>query len=89
MQADLARTQAIEEPPLAVVLLNRLESRELAVRVHCNPDKRSYGIFLSETGATLLKELREVAAQSDQDATAMLSAEERRQLIGLLRKIYR
>ena len=88
MQADLARALAIE-PPQAVVLLNKLESRGLAVRVRCKPDKRSYGIFLSKAGETLLKQLREVAAQSDLDATAALSAEERQQLIGLLHKIYR
>ena len=88
MQADLARALAIE-PPQAVVLLNKLESRGLAVRVRCKPDKRSYGIFLSKAGETLLRELREVAAQSDLDATAALSAEERQQLIGLLHKIYR
>ncbi|MFB8831380.1 MarR family winged helix-turn-helix transcriptional regulator [Azotobacter sp. CWF10] len=88
MQADLARALAIE-PPQAVVLLNKLESRGLAVRVRCKPDKRSYGIFLSKAGETLLRELREVAAQSDQDATAALSAEERQQLIELLHKIYR
>lgn len=88
MQADLARALAIE-PPQAVVLLNKLESRGLAVRVRCKPDKRSYGIFLSKAGETLLRELHEVAAQSDQEATAALSAEERQQLIGLLHKIYR
>lgn len=88
MQADLARALAIE-PPQAVVLLNKLESRGLAVRVRCKPDKRSYGIFLSKAGETLLRELREVAAQSDLDATAALNAEERQQLIGLLHKIYR
>ncbi|ACO77658.1 transcriptional regulator, MarR family [Azotobacter vinelandii CA] len=88
MQADLARALAIE-PPQAVVLLNKLESRGLALRVRCKPDKRSYGIFLSKAGETLLKQLREVAALSDQEATAALSAEERQQLIGLLHKIYR
>ena len=68
MQADLARALAIE-PPQVVPLLNKLESRALAVRVRCKPDKRSYGIFLSKTGETLLKELKQIAAQSDLDAT--------------------
>lgn len=62
MQTDLARALAIE-PPQVVPLLNKLESRALAVRVRCKPDKRSYGIFLSKTGETLLKALKEIAVR--------------------------
>ena len=87
MQADLARALAIE-PPQVVPLLNKLESRALAVRVRCKPDKRSYGIFLSKTGETLLKELKEIAAQSDLDATAALDGQEREELLRLLKKVY-
>lgn len=87
MQADLARALAIE-PPQVVPLLNKLESRALAVRVRCKPDKRSYGIFLSKTGETLLKELKQIAAQSDVDATSALSIEEREELLRLLKKVY-
>ena len=87
MQADLARALAIE-PPQVVPLLNKLESRALAVRVRCKPDKRSYGIFLSKPGETLLKTLKEIAAQSDLDATAALDAQERAELLRLLKKVY-
>ncbi|WP_339529987.1 MarR family winged helix-turn-helix transcriptional regulator [Pseudomonas mucidolens] len=87
MQADLARALAIE-PPQVVPLLNKLESRALAVRVRCKPDKRSYGIFLSKTGETLLKELKEIAVQSDLDATAALDGQEREELLRLLKKVY-
>ena len=87
MQADLARALAIE-PPQVVPLLNKLESRALAVRVRCKPDKRSYGIFLSKTGETLLKELKDIAAQSDLDATAALDGQEREELLRLLKKVY-
>ena len=87
MQADLARALAIE-PPQVVPLLNKLESRALAVRVRCKPDKRSYGIFLSKTGETLLNELTEIAAQSDLDATAALDGQEREELLRLLKKVY-
>ena len=87
MQADLARALAIE-PPQVVPLLNKLESRALAVRVRCKPDKRSYGIFLSKTGETLLKTLKDIAAQSDLDATAALDAQERAELLRLLKKVY-
>lgn len=87
MQADLARALAIE-PPQVVPLLNKLESRALAVRVRCKPDKRSYGIFLSKPGETLLKELKAIAAQSDLDSTAALDSQEREELLRLLKKVY-
>ncbi|MDE1166407.1 MAG: MarR family transcriptional regulator [Pseudomonas sp.] len=87
MQADLARALAIE-PPQVVPLLNKLEERALAVRVRCKPDKRSYGIFLSKPGETLLKELKQIAAQSDLDATAALDTQEREELLRLLKKVY-
>lgn len=87
MQADLAKALAIE-PPQVVPLLNKLESRALAVRVRCKPDKRSYGIFLSKTGETLLKELKQIASQSDLESTAALSGAEREELLRLLKKVY-
>lgn len=87
MQADLAKALAVE-PPQVVPLLNKLESRALAVRVRCKPDKRSYGIFLSKTGETLLKELKQIAAQSDLDSTTALSGAEREELLRLLKKVY-
>ena len=87
MQADLARALAIE-PPQVVPLLNKLESRALAMRVRCKSDKRSYGIFLSKPGEALLKQLKDIAAQSDQDATAALDVEERAELLRLLKKVY-
>ena len=87
-QAELARLLAIE-PPQVVPMVNKLEERGLALRVRCKPDKRSYGLFLSKAGETLVKELKQVAARSDQEATAGLNDEERAQLLGLLRKVYR
>jgi DNA-binding MarR family transcriptional regulator len=87
MQADLAKALAIE-PPQVVPLLNKLEQRALAVRVRCKPDKRSYGIFLSKTGETLLKELKLIAAESDMDATSALDSQEREELLRLLKKVY-
>ena len=87
MQADLARALAIE-PPQVVPLLNKLERRALAVRVRCKPDKRSYGIFLSKSGETLLKELKQIAAQSDLDSTSTLTGGEREELLCLLKKVY-
>lgn len=88
MQIDLASILAIE-PPQVVTLLNKLEKLGLAVRVRCKPDKRSYGIFLSKAGETLLKQLKDIAIASDREATAALSDEEQQQLLRLLHKVYR
>ncbi|WP_175649600.1 MarR family winged helix-turn-helix transcriptional regulator [Pseudomonas sp. Marseille-P9899] len=87
MQADLARALTIE-PPQVVPLLNKLEERALAVRIRCKPDKRSYGIFLSKSGETLLKDLKQIASDSDHDATAALDDAERAELLRLLKKVY-
>ncbi|AAY37768.1 MULTISPECIES: MarR family winged helix-turn-helix transcriptional regulator [Pseudomonas] len=87
MQADLAKALAIE-PPQVVPLLNKLEERALAVRVRCKPDKRSYGIFLSKSGETLLRELKQIAVDSDLESTAALDQKERQDLLRLLKKVY-
>ncbi|KPX42483.1 Transcriptional regulator, MarR family [Pseudomonas syringae pv. helianthi] len=87
MQADLAKALAIE-PPQVVPLLNKLEERALAVRVRCKPDKRSYGIFLSKSGETLLRELKQIAADSDLDSTSALDDKDRQDLLRLLKKVY-
>jgi len=88
MQAELARALAIE-PPQAVLLINKLEERGLAMRVRSNPDKRSYGLFLSKAGELLLKQLKDVVQQSDLESSSALSADEREQLLALLGKLYR
>ena len=86
-QTELARILAIE-PPQVVPMVNKLEERGLALRVRCKADKRSYGLFLSKAGKTLLERLKQVAAQSDIDASANLDAAEREQLLRLLQKVY-
>lgn len=86
-QAELARALSIE-PPQVVPMVNKLEERGLALRIRSKADKRSYGLYLSKAGETLLATLREIAAQSDIESTANLSEEERAQLLGLLRKVY-
>ena len=58
------------------------------MRERCKPDKRSYELFLSKSGETLLKTLKEIAAQSDLDATEALDSQEREELLRLLKKVY-
>lgn len=86
MQAELARALAIE-PPQAVLLLNKLEKRGLAMRIRSQSDRRSYGVYLSRQGELLLQELKGVALQSDRQTTAALSDAERDELLRLLKKL--
>lgn len=88
MQAELARTLAID-PPQAVVMINKLEQQGLALRIRCKADKRSHGLFLSKSGEVLLKKLEAIAAQSDLESTSALSADECSQLLTILGKLYR
>lgn len=85
-QAELARALKIE-PPQMVTMLNKLESRALAVRVRSPSDKRSYGVFLSRNGERLLQELKLVAVKSDAESTQNLNRDEREILVQLLRKM--
>ncbi|WP_445620460.1 MarR family winged helix-turn-helix transcriptional regulator [Kushneria sp. Sum13] len=86
-QSSLAQTLAID-PPRVVNLVNTLEARGLALRVRCKRDRRSYGIFLTRAGEALVVRLKALSEQSDLAATQALSETERRQLLGLLRRIY-
>ncbi|AMN80552.1 MarR family winged helix-turn-helix transcriptional regulator [Pseudomonas azotoformans] len=87
-QIELARSLAID-PPQVVPLVNKLEALALAVRIRSKKDKRSYGLYLSNEGEALLKQLKGVAEKSDMDATANLTSEERTQLLHLLQKIFK
>lgn len=85
-QTELARALAIE-PPQAVLLLNRLEEKGLALRIRSQTDRRSYGVYLSKQGETLVQELKEVAQKSDQKSSKALNEQERQVLLELLKKL--
>lgn len=85
-QTDLARALDIE-PPRMVVLLNRLEEQGLVARVRSQTDKRAYGVHLTRKAEQQLPELKATVLHCDRSSTAMLTAEERAQLITLLKKI--
>ena len=86
-QVELARALAIE-PPQLVLIVNKLEQRGLALRIRSKVDRRSYGLYLSKPGEALLEKLQQIAAASDEVATANLDKAERAQLLALLKKIY-
>ena len=76
-------------PPNLVGMVNTFEKRGLIARAPHPLDRRAMGLQLTREGNQLMLEAEKAAAQLELDATAQLSAAERRTLIRLLQKIYR
>jgi DNA-binding MarR family transcriptional regulator len=75
-------------PPNLAILLDRLEERGLLVRQRNPLDKRSQTLALTPAGARLCARAEKTASELEQDATSMLTAGERAQLLALLQKIF-
>lgn len=75
-------------PPNLVGLVAALEKRGLLER-HPHPsDGRAMGLYLTAAGQALAQEAEQAVAQLEIDATAKLTANERKSLIRLLQKVY-
>lgn len=75
-------------PPNLVGLIASLEKRGLIER-HPHPsDGRAMGLHLTDAGAAMTTQAEQTAAQLEVDATARLTASERRTLNRLLQKVY-
>jgi DNA-binding MarR family transcriptional regulator len=75
-------------PPNLAILLDRLEERGLLLRQRNPLDKRSQTLALTPAGARLCARAEKTASELERDATTMLTAVERAQLIALLQKIF-
>lgn len=75
-------------PPNLVGLIAGLEKRGLIERRPHPSDGRAMGVHLTPAGADLTAQAEYTAAQLEVDATARLTATERKTLIRLLQKIY-
>ena len=75
-------------PPNMVGLIAALEQRGLIERRPHPNDGRAMGVHLTEEGAALTVQAEQTAAQLEQEATARLTATERKTLIRLLQKVY-
>jgi len=85
-QADLARVVAIE-PPTMVRTVDRMARDGLVERRPDPKDRRIRRIHLTDRGRALRDELVPKAAGVNQRTFARLTAEERRTLASLLKKI--
>jgi DNA-binding MarR family transcriptional regulator len=70
-----------------VALIDDLESRDLVVRTRDPSDRRNYALALTDQGTAKLDALATVAREHERAITATLSADERRDLAAVLRRI--
>ncbi len=75
-------------PPNMVGLIAALERRGLIERRPHPTDRRAMGLHLTPDGVDLIAQAEQTASQLEVDATASLTAAERRTLIQLLQKVY-
>lgn len=77
------------QPPNLVAIIGALEKRQLVERQPHPSDRRATGLHLSADGTLLLQQAEVTAAELEEEATARLTATERKTLMRLLQKIYR
>ncbi|MDB5850092.1 MAG: MarR family transcriptional regulator [Rhodoferax sp.] len=76
-------------PPNLVGMVGQLEKRNLIERLPHPRDRRAAGLHLTPDGETLVREAELRVAALEEEATARLTAAERKTLMRLLQKIYR
>lgn len=74
-------------PPRLVALIDELEDRGLVARERDPGDRRNYAISLTAEGRRALAELAGVAREHELAIAAALDADERAQLLALLRRL--
>ncbi|HEY7630361.1 MAG TPA: MarR family winged helix-turn-helix transcriptional regulator [Thermoleophilaceae bacterium] len=75
------------DPSTMVATLDSLEARGLAERRPHPDDRRKRSVYLTPAGEETLREGRKLAAQVGKEVFAPLTADERKQLHSLLRKL--
>ena len=85
-QQQLHEKTAID-PSSMVAVIDELEARGLAERCPDPADRRARRVFLTEQGQATLKRVRALAAGLQREFFGALTAEERKTLHALLRKL--
>jgi DNA-binding MarR family transcriptional regulator len=86
-QAELGRRLEVDPKDL-VLLLNHLEQAGLVVRAPDHTDRRKNAVTLTPAGAESLARCSQLAEQANRQLLAPLDAEEQRQLMALLARVY-
>ena len=76
------------DPSTMVSLVDQLEGADLARRRPLPQDRRAREVLITAKGRRALKRARELAAEVEDDVLQGLSADERRELVALLRKAF-
>jgi DNA-binding MarR family transcriptional regulator len=77
------------QAPNIVAMVNGFERRGLISR-HAHPhDGRAFGLVLTEAGAAMMQQAEKTATQLEAKVAAKLTAEERKTMIRLLKKVYK
>ena len=84
-QAALARAIGVERATLGQIITD-MEAKSWVERHPSHSDKRSYALKLSSSGMAFLEQVLEKISTHEQDITAHLSANERRDFLRLLLK---
>lgn len=87
-QKQLSQTLAVSAPNITT-LLDRLEQRQLLVRVRSETDRRSQLIRLTRKGSALARRALDVSTTMEQDVLRHLTGAERAILTELLQKVAR
>jgi DNA-binding MarR family transcriptional regulator len=82
-QTELSRALAIKRANL-VGMINELEARGLAQRRRAEGDQRTFGMFLTERGTALMKDLHATVREHERRVTKKLGRSGRDQLFALL-----
>jgi DNA-binding MarR family transcriptional regulator len=85
IQQELGSTLGIDRSTM-VSLIDQLERTGLARRRPSATDRRARKIAITPKGRRLLRRARALIAQVEDDVLAGLTAEQRRELLGLLRR---
>lgn len=86
-QSRLAEAMEVDRSTI-VKVVDQLEARGLIVREPSPSDKRSYCLRLTDAGAAELPRMQRLMLEHEDEFAQPLSAQEREQLIQLLRRLY-
>jgi DNA-binding MarR family transcriptional regulator len=85
---QLCTALGIQAPNL-VATVNAMEKKELIVRKPHPVDGRAMGLHPTVQGQTMMRAAEKTASELESDASSRLSADERKTLLKLLKKVYK
>ncbi|MEF3302817.1 MarR family winged helix-turn-helix transcriptional regulator [Paenibacillus sp. GYB003] len=86
IQTEIAARSGKDKPTTGRIL-DALEAKGFVTKRTGPTDRRSYHVFITETGRELVRQTAPIERQAVKDATSVLSEAEYEQLLALLRRI--